>query len=188
MPDPAAIVLVEGDSDANAISTIAARLDVDGGAMRVVSAHGVTNFTRVLTELRSEDRAQHVVGLYDDPEEHVVRRALRLAWEADPHDRDDLAALGFHACVADLEDEFIRAIGMAGIEEILEREDELRSFRSMQRQPAQRGRTPEQQLRRFIGTRSMRKVRYGHLLATAVDLDRIPPPVEHLFDTLAPRW
>jgi len=39
-------------------------------------------------------------------------------------------------------------------------------------------------LHRFIGTRSGRKIRYGHLLAQAVDLDRIPAPLDRLFGHL----
>jgi hypothetical protein len=48
----------------------------------------------------------------------------------------------------------------------------------MQRQPAQRGRPVEDQLRRFLGTRSGRKVAYGRLLAEALDLGRVPRPLE----------
>jgi len=55
---------------------------------------------------------------------------------------------------------------------------------SLQNQPAHRGRHLHDQLHRFIGTRSGRKIRYGHLLAQAVDLDRIPAPLDRLFGHL----
>jgi hypothetical protein len=56
------------------------------------------------------------------------------------------------------------------------------SFRTFQRQPAQRGRPVEAQLRRFMGTRSGRKVRYGRLLVEALDLTRVPRPLDGVLD------
>ena len=35
----------------------------------------------------------------------------------------------------------------------------------------------EQRLRRFMGTRSGRKIHYGHVLAAALDLNRVPGPL-----------
>jgi hypothetical protein len=60
---------------------------------------------------------------------------------------------------------------------VIEVEGELGSLRIMQRQPAQRERPPAEQLRRFIGTRSGRKIRYGELLADALDPERVPDPL-----------
>ena len=40
-----------------------------------------------------------------------------------------------------------------------------------------RGPTREQQLRRFMGTRSGRKIHYGHVLAAALELTRLPGPL-----------
>ncbi len=57
----------------------------------------------------------------------------------------------------------------------------LRSFRTMQRQPAQRERTVEQQLHRFFGS-SAGKIRYARLPVEALDLDRVPAPLDHLVD------
>ena len=92
-------------------------------------------------------------------------------------DRADLARLGFFVCVADLEDELIRSLGVRRVEQLIEAQDELGPFRTFTRQPAQRNRTREQQLRRFMGTRSGRKIRYGHVLAAALDLTRLPGPL-----------
>src|SRR2546423_1489167 len=55
---------------------------------------------------------------------------------------------------------------------------ELASFGSFQKQPAQQGRDDHAQLRRFMGTRSGRKIRYGALLIDALDLDRVPRPLD----------
>ena len=53
---------------------------------------------------------------------------------------------------------------------------ELGSLRRFQRQPAQRSRPIEAQLRRFLGTRSGRKLKYARLLVQALDLGRVPEP------------
>ena len=62
----------------------------------------------------------------------------------------------------------------SAVEHVIEQQGELASLRIMQRQPAQRGRTAEEQLRRFIGTRSRRKIRYGQLLVEALRPRRRP--------------
>ena len=89
-----------------------------------------------------------------------------------------IEAHGFYACDADLEDELIRAVGTAAVERVLGAEGELASFRRFQDQPAQRGRELHAQLRRFLGTRAGRKVRYGSLLVDALELYRVPPGLD----------
>jgi hypothetical protein len=56
-------------------------------------------------------------------------------------------------------------------------ERETQTFRRFQAQPAQRERPLERQLRRFMGTRSGRKIRYGGLMVDALDLDEMPRPL-----------
>jgi hypothetical protein len=92
----------------------------------------------------------------------------------------DLAAAGFFVCVADLEDELIRALGTLAVEDIVAAQGEIGSFRTFCKQPAQRNRTRAQQLRRFMGTRSGRKIHYGGVLAEALDVTRVPEPLERL--------
>jgi len=175
------IVLVEGDSDAAAVETLAARCEPSrSGALQVLSAHGITNFPRLLVRIRAETPRRSVVGLYDEPEEHVVRRALEASGIGRARNRADIERLGFFACVADLEDELIRSLGVDRVEHLVDGEGELAAFRILQKQPAQRGRPVAQQLRRFIGTKSMRKIRYGRLLAAAIDLDHCPDPLRRV--------
>ena len=90
------------------------------------------------------------------------------------HTREEREALGFFVCEADLEDELIRALGTEAVERVLESEGELESFRRFQDQPAQRGRSTHAHLRRFMGTRARRKIRYGSLLVNALQLERVP--------------
>ena len=95
-----------------------------------------------------------------------------------PGTRADLERLGFAVCVADLEDELIRAAGPALAAEVLAAHGDLGAFRTIQRQPAWRGRDEAAQLRRFLGAGSQRKLRYARLLTEAIDSDRIPLPLE----------
>jgi hypothetical protein len=75
-------------------------------------------------------------------------------------------------------DELIRALGAAVTEQLIEGQGELGPFRTFVKQPAQRTRLREQQLRRFLGTRSGRKIHYGQVLADALDLSRVPRPLD----------
>jgi len=84
------------------------------------------------------------------------------------------------AGLCDLEDELIRALGVASVEHIIQAHGEIRSFRVLQKQPAQRGRTPERQLHRFMGTRAGRKSQYARLLVDALDLARVPRPLDQV--------
>ncbi len=107
------------------------------------------------------------------------------AW-ASTATRDDLESVGFFVCVADLEDELIRALGPDVVVEIIDAQGELGSFRILQRQPFHRDRTIEQVLWRFMGTRSGRKSTYARLLVEALDLDRVPPPLDGLLEYVKP--
>ena len=111
-------------------------------------------------------------GLYDAAEQRAVGRALERAGLGPGLDRAALEDLGFYECDADLEDELIRALGVAGVEAVLDRQGDLASFRRFQAQPAQRDRPPAAQLHRFMGTRSGRKWQYAALLTDAVDCRR----------------
>jgi hypothetical protein len=86
--------------------------------------------------------------------------------------------LGFFVCDADLEDELIRAARPSVVEEVLEAQGDLGPFRTFQRQPAWRGRPHAEQLRRFVGTHSGRKIQMGAMLVDAVDLARMPRPLD----------
>ncbi|HEX5771789.1 MAG TPA: hypothetical protein VFY11_12560, partial [Nocardioidaceae bacterium] len=116
--------------------------------------------------------------LCDSGEERYFLRALEVAGLGRDLSRADMERLGFFVCVEDLEDELIRALGVDRVEEVVAAEGELRSLRSLQKQPAQRGRAPQQQLRRFLGSRSGRKSRYAELLVDRLDLGRLPRPLE----------
>src|SRR5262245_49443909 len=177
-----AAILVEGWSDQRALQTLAERRgdDLDSERIVVVPTGGVTNVGHFAAALGPQGIGLRLAGLYDAPEQWHVRSALRRAGVVVGESKDVLETLGFFACDADLEDELIRALGSSAVERLLDEHGELESFRVFQSQPAQRGRSTEAHLRRFMGTRSGRKVRYGTLLVTSLPLDRVPQPLERV--------
>ncbi|SCG47154.1 hypothetical protein GA0070609_1884 [Micromonospora echinaurantiaca] len=174
--DARAVVLVEGVSDRAAVLALAARRgrDLAAEGVHVVVMGGVTNVGHFLARLGPPGRDLRLAGLYDENEEGFVRRSLERAGLGAGLSRAAMAKLGFHACVADLEDELVRAVGPAGVREVFAAQGELRAFRIFERQPAQQGRPVTAQLRRFLGTRSGRKEAYGRLLVEALEPDRMP--------------
>jgi hypothetical protein len=174
-----AAILVEGWSDQAAVEALAARQgsDLRAEGIAVVPIGGATNIVAFARALGPLGLGLHLAGLYDRGEQPQVLRHLgRSGLDASPT-RAGAEAIGFFMCDADLEDELIRALGSAQVERVLEAEGDLTSFRRFQDQPHQRGRDPAAQLRRFMGTRAGRKVRYGSLLVAALDLRDLPQPL-----------
>ncbi|GAA3310252.1 hypothetical protein GCM10020295_76840 [Streptomyces cinereospinus] len=64
--------------------------------------------------------------------------------------------------------------------ELVRAQGDLRALRTFLRQPAQRGRTPQQQVRRFLGTKKGRKIHYGRVLVEALGPDGVPAPLDGL--------
>jgi len=174
------VVLVEGMSDQAALETLARRrgLPLGRGGIAVVPMGGATNIGRFLNLLGPAGIGVRVAGLCDADEEGYFRRALERAGFGLTVSRADMEALGFFVCTADLEDELIRALGHAAVEQIIQAQGELRPFRTFQKQPAQQRQDLAGQLHRFMGTRSGRKSQYARLLAGALDLTRGPRPLD----------
>ena len=174
------VVLVEGMSDQAALETLARRrgLPLGRGGIAVVPMGGAANIGRFLNLLGPAGIGVRVAGLCDADEEGYFRRALERAGFGLTVSRADMEALGFFVCTADLEDELIRALGHAAVEQIIQAQGELRPFRTFQKQPAQQRQDLAGQLHRFMGTRSGRKSQYARLLAGALDLTRVPRPLD----------
>jgi hypothetical protein len=170
-----AVVLVEGTSDQRALETLARRrgrnLDAEGVA--VVSIGGAQAIGRFVDRYGPRGLDVRLAGLCDAAEAGEFRRALERAGLG-----SDLEQLGFYVCHADLEDELIRALGTEAVEQVLESQGDLGSFRTLQKQPAWRGRPPDDQLRRFMGSGARRKIRYARLLVEALDLADVPRPLD----------
>jgi hypothetical protein len=176
------VVLVEGISDQVALQALAARRgrDLAAEGIRVVPMGGARSIGRFLELFGPRGLDLHLAGLCDAREEVDFRRGLERAGLGSNLGRAEMASLGFYVCVADLEDELIRCLGGPAVEQVIESQGELGSFRTFQNQPAQRGRSLQEQLRRFMGTRSGRKNRYARLLVAALDLTRVPGPLDRL--------
>ena len=173
------VLVVEGASDRVAVETLADRLgrDLAGDGVEVVELGGATNVGNFLVDLLGRRRGLRLAGLYDEAEERFFARGLERAGLGPVTDRGRLEQLGFYACVTDLEDELINALGERRVLEVIEAEGELASFRILQRQPVQRSWTQHRQLRRFISTRAGRKSLYARALVEALDLDAVPRPL-----------
>jgi Overcoming lysogenization defect protein-like, TOPRIM domain len=144
-----AVVLVEGISDRAALEALAARQgrDLEAEGVSIVAMGGAQAIGNALTRLGTELT------------------------------RDSMELLGFYVCDRDLEDELVRAVGVAAMEEILDAQGELASFRTYQKQPAHRDRSPEDQIWGFMWNR---KLRYARLLVEALDLDAMPRPLDRV--------
>src|SRR5437899_10373131 len=153
------VVLVEGITDRIALEAVAAKLGLDLAleGIEIVPIGGAQAIRRAAAQYEGE----RVVGLCDAGEERWFRRVL-----------GDAA----YVCTADLEDELIRALGPAGVEEVVAAQGELATFRNFQNQPAWRGRPVEAQLRRWLQNGG-RYLRYPPLLVEALEPERIPRPL-----------
>ncbi|MEV0622010.1 TOPRIM nucleotidyl transferase/hydrolase domain-containing protein [Nonomuraea sp. NPDC050404] len=182
MIDTRTVVLVEGVSDKSAVEALAGRrgLDLAGEGIVVVAMGGATNIRAHVGRFGPAGRGLRLAGLCDAGEEEEFRRAFEGAGLGSELSRSDLEALGFFVCVADLEDELIRALGTAAVERVVDAEGELGSFRTLQKQLVWRERTTHDQLRRFMGSGGGRKIRYSGLLVAALDLDQVPRPLDML--------
>jgi hypothetical protein len=127
--------------------------------------------------IRAAGLGVRLAGLYDAADEAKLRHGLAAGGLSAALEPDGLSSLGFYKCSADLEDELIRALGVEAVEAIIEAEGEAHSLRLLTRMPAQRDRTREAVLRRFLGVRSGRKARYAALLVEALEPDRVPEPL-----------
>jgi hypothetical protein len=163
------VVLVEGTSDRRAVETLARRRgrDLESEGVAIVPMGGYGSLPRLLRQYRDV----RLAGLYDVGEERHFLRALGCK------DRRELEGVGFYACTRDLEDELTRAVGPAGMERVLAEQGELRAFRTYQKQLAHRARSLEEQLHGFMWNR---KQRYAVLLVEALDLERVPWPLDRV--------
>lgn len=157
------VVLVEGESDRIAVETLAARrgrdLTVEGVA--VVAVGGAHALERALRALD----ADRVAILCDRGEEVAVRHAL---------ERAGVTPAGLHACDPDLEGELVRALGSERMLQLVEERGQLAAFRTYQRQKEKRSLQLEAQLHGWLHNW---KVRYAAVLVGALNLDRVPPPL-----------
>jgi hypothetical protein len=175
--DARAVVLVEGISDRRALEVLAERRgrDLEHEGIVIVPIGGAHAVGRFLERFGPRGSNKRLAGLCDAGEEHYFRRSLERAGFGSDLTRVDMERLGFYVCVENLEHELVRAVGADVVLEVIAAEGELESFRTYQKQPAKRKLTHEDQLWGFMWNR---KLRYADLLVRALDLTRVPPPLE----------
>jgi predicted ATP-dependent endonuclease of OLD family len=177
--DPRAVVLVEGTSDQVALETLAERRgrDLPAEGISIVPIGGAQAIGGFLERFGPQGLGVRLAGLCDAGEERDFRRGLERAGLGSALNRAQMEALGFYVCDVDLEDELIRALGAEAVEQIADAQSDLGAFRTLQKQPAWRGRPREEQLRRWMGSGGRRKIRYARLLVEALDLTEVPRPL-----------
>src|SRR6266498_5629461 len=174
------VVLVEGISDQLALEALAERRgrNLDDESISIVPIGGAKNIGRLLDLFGPHGFDVRLAGLCDAAEEGDFQRGLERAGLGSNLTRAGMERLGFYVCVADLEDELIRSLGADAVQQVVDARGELESFRTFQKQPAWRGRTSEEQLRRFFGTHSGRKIQAAPQLVDALDLTQVPRPLK----------
>jgi hypothetical protein len=174
-----AVVLVEGISDQRAVEALAARRgrNLDAEGVSVVPIGGAQALTRFLERFGPRGLDVKLAGLCDVGEEGAFRRGLERAGLGVDLSRTDMEALGFFVCVSDLEDELVRALGSDAVLAIIDAQGESGPFRTFQKQLAKRELPLDEQLWRFMWNR---KIRYAPLLVDALELDRVPRPLDRV--------
>lgn len=138
---------------------------------------GIGNVRAFATRYGPQGFDVRLAGLYDIGEKRQLRVGLAAAGVTREREIGALAAVGFHACIVDLEDELVRSLGVGHAVAVVEQAGEGRSLRRLAHMPAHRGRPTEAVLRRFIGTQSGRKSKYAELFIEAMELDEVPQPL-----------
>ena len=175
------VVFVEGVSDQRAVQALARRRGRDLVAERigVVPIGGAQAISVYLDRFGTHGSGARLAGLCDAGEERHFRQGLERVGLGSKLTRTDMESLGFFVCVEDLEDEFVRALGSARVEAIIAAQGETGSFRTFQKQPDKRALTLDRQLHGFMWNR---KIRYAPLLVAALELNRVPRPLDGLLE------
>jgi hypothetical protein len=163
-----AVILVEGVTDRIALETAADLLghNLASEGVEIVPIGGAHAVARVAAGYAGV----RLAGSCDVDEERYFRRALGDA---------------VFACVEDLEDEVIRAVGSEGVVTVIETQGDLTAFRSFQNQPAWRGRPVEAQLRRWLQAADRRRFRYLPILIGTLDPEKLPRPLAGVLAAVA---
>jgi Overcoming lysogenization defect protein-like, TOPRIM domain len=161
------VIAVEGVSDRVVLELLARRRgrDLAAEGIRIAPIGGAHAIPRFVSELPPRTAVR---GLCDANEAYLFRRVLHEVFVCDP----------------DLEGELLRALGVDAVQAIVDRAGDVPSFRKFQHQPAQRGRPLEAQLNRWWRSSWRRYNRYLPLFVEALDLDRVPQPLDEVLDSV----
>lgn len=173
------VIIVEGISDQIAVETLGLRQgrDLDAEGVVVLPVGGAQAALPYLREYGPRGQQLGLAGLCDEDAAETMRRGLRLAGVGEPTTTAEMAALGFHVCTRDLEDELIRALGTDKVEAAIEAQGDLASVQAFLKQPDWKGRNRASQLHRFFRSQGRRNKRYARVLLETVEPDHAPWPL-----------
>jgi hypothetical protein len=121
-----------------------------------------------------------VFGMCDEDKESKWLSELQKAGFP-VSDRASMKAAGFMVCVKDLEQEFVRALGLGGAQAVISNEGETPIFAAFQKQPAYSGAPLDEQLRRFF---QKDNIRWAAPLVDALNVKAIPGPLNDVISKL----
>jgi hypothetical protein len=172
------VVLVEGYSDRVALLHLANRLnrDLDAEGVSIIAMDGGGAVGTYLRLFGQTGLKLKVLGLCDEDQEANWLSQLQKAGIG-ATDRVSMKAAGFMVCVKDLEQEFVRALGLTSAQAITTSEGEAASFTAFQKQPAHSTAPLDEQLRRFF---QREKIRWAVPLVEGLNLKAIPGPLNDL--------
>lgn len=176
------VVFVEGYSDRVVLLQLAAKLkrNLDAEGITVLSLDGGCGLGTYLRLFGPQGLNLAPLGLCDEDKEKRWIDELFGAGIA-VTDRASLKASGFFVCVKDLEQEFIRALGLAQTQAIIAAEGQAATFATFQKQPKYASQPLEEQLRSFLHNAA---TQWAIPLVDGLNLSAIPGPLDELFKTL----
>lgn len=167
------VVFVEGISDQIAVDAMLARAGRDTAAEQIVvlPIGGAQAIAKFVDEFANRDDII-LFGLCDEAEAAFFGEALGV------EGRD------YFVCAPDLEAELIAAFDPSELEVVIEREGELKSLRTMQKQAVWRDRPFDEQLHRWMRAKAVRSSRYASILIEAAHEARLPRPLRDLVERI----
>ncbi|GAA1477842.1 hypothetical protein GCM10009623_22880 [Nocardioides aestuarii] len=164
------VVLVEGESDAVVVRRLLSGRGQDPEV--VVAMGGVTNVRRHAEELRAGGADPVLLALGDVGERRYLEKV-------------EPPLAGVFLCDRDLEEELFRALGRDQVLEAIAAIGDEERWATFCGQPEWRDRPVDDQLRRFVGTRSGRKAALADELGRRLRPGAEPPPLVALLDGVA---
>ncbi len=177
------VILVEGLSDRLALLSLARRRgrNLDAEQTSVVALHGAGTIGSFLSLLGPNGLKLKLSGLCDENEEGDWIKKLEQNGFGSGLTRTTLASFGFFVSVRDLEDELVRALGNAAVENLIDAQGEKAKLSTFASQSDKKGKPVNEVLRLFLQSRD-RKVRYAPLLVEALNMTTVPQGLDEVLN------
>jgi predicted ATPase len=172
------IMFVEGPSDHLAILALAKKknLSLDSLGVSIVTLNGAGILTWYLKLFGPSGFGLSLCGLCDSDHLSEWSKVLEGAGLGTNLSQATMEAIGFFVCVRDLEDELIKALGLAKVIQIIDQIGDNGAWNIFCQQPKNKGLSQAEQLHAFL---TKRKVLYAPLLVSKLSTT-IPRPLEEV--------